>query len=161
MKKLIVFLIGCWIMCSIQTVSAQNETFYYGEEYQETSNWEDKTDLAEIMKNDSINTKETTLLYQIRQYFRLTGNDVYDQEKPAIAYISMIINMLLWLTSLISLILLIFAFYLIFFQKGEEGVKKAKKILVGIAIALIIMWLSRLIVNFFFEVYTTQAVKNI
>jgi hypothetical protein len=35
--------------------------------------------------------------------------------------------------------MIIFAFYLIFFSKGEDGVAKAKKILVGVGIALAIM----------------------
>lgn len=139
-----------------------DEGFYYGTEYQgENLNDEQKTDLAQVIKDDSINTEETTLLYKIRQYFRLTGTETYDQEKPAIAYINMIINMALGLTSFVSLILILFAFYLMFFQKGEEGFAKAKKILIWVAIALVVMALSRLIVSFFFEIYTTQATKNI
>jgi hypothetical protein len=35
--------------------------------------------------------------------------------------------------------MVIFAFYLIFFSKGEDGVVKARKILIGVAIALAIM----------------------
>ena len=46
---------------------------------------------------------------------------------------------MLGLVSFISLVMVIFAFYLIFFSKGEEAVGKAKKILVGVGIALAIM----------------------
>lgn len=139
-----------------------DDGFYYWTEYEWTSlNDEQKTELAQIIKDDSVNTNDTTLLYKIRQYFRLTWTETYDQEKPAVAYINMIINMALWLTSFISLILIMFAFYLMFFQKGEEGFAKAKKILIGVGIALVVMALSRLIVSFFFEIYTTQAVQNI
>jgi hypothetical protein len=59
------------------------------------------------------------------------------------------------LVSFIALVLIIFAFYLIFFGKEEEAFKKAKKILTGVAIALAIMGLSRFIVSFFFNVFTT------
>lgn len=141
----------------------QNDAgFYYGTEYEGTNlNDEQKTELAQVIKDDSINTNDTTLLYKIRQYFRLTWW-LYDQDKtPATAYINMIINMALWLTSFISLILILFAFYLMFFQKEEEGFEKAKKILIGVAIALVVMALSWLIVSFFFEIYTTQATQNL
>lgn len=139
-----------------------DEWFYYGTEYEGTMlNDEQKTDLAQVIKDDSVNTEDTTLLYKIRQYFRLTGTDTYDQDKPATGYINMIINMALGLTSFISLILILYAFYLMFFEKGEEGFAKAKKILIWVAIALVVMALSWLIVSFFFEIYTTQAVKNI
>ncbi len=150
-----------WISTTV-SYGQSDEGFYYWTEYQgENLNEEQKTDLAQVIKDDSINTKETTLLYKIRQYFRLTGSETYDQEKPAIAYINMIINMALGLTSFISLILIIFAFYLMFFQKGEEGFTKAKKILIGVAIALVVMALSWLIVSFFFQIYSTEAIKNI
>jgi len=57
--------------------------------------------------------------------------------------------------------LVIFAFYLILFDKGEEGVKKAKKILIGVAIAIALMGLSWILVGFFFNLYSTQVVSNI
>ena len=139
-----------------------SEWFYYWTEFEwENLNDEQKTDLAKILKDDSINTNDNTLLYKIRKYFRLTGTESYDQDKPATGYITMIMNMALWLTSFISLVLVIFAFYLMFFQKQEEGFAKAKKILIWVAIALVIMWLSWVIVSFFFEIYSTEAVKNI
>ena len=136
-----------------------NSDFYYNQ----TSDTESTTNLAQVIKSDSIvnNNKQQTLLYKIRQYFRLTWNDTYDQDKPATWYITMIMNMALWLTSFISLILIIFAFYLMFFQKQEEWFAKAKKILIWVAIALVVMWLSWVIVSFFFEIYSTEAVKNI
>lgn len=155
-------LLGITTTASFSNAQVWEEWFYYGTEYE----WNDigeqkKTELAQIIKDDSINTKDTTLLYKIREYFRLTWTETYDQDKPATSYITMIMNMALWLTSFISLILILFAFYLMFFQKQEEGFAKAKKILIGVAIALVIMALSRLIVSFFFEIYTTQATKNI
>jgi hypothetical protein len=51
--------------------------------------------------------------------------------------------------------MVIFAFYLIFFSKGEDGVAKAKKILIGVGIALAIMGLAWFIASFFFDIYQT------
>lgn len=147
------------ILLPISLSYAQNsESFFYGDEYEGTfMDSEQKTDLAKVIKDDSVNTNDDTLLYKIRKYFRLTGNETYDQDKPATGYVTMILNMVLWLTSFISLILILFAFYLMFFQKWEKWFAKAKKILIGVAIALVIMALSRLIVSFFFEVYNAQT----
>ncbi len=139
-----------------------DDGFFYGSEFE----WndlsdKDKTDIAQILKDDSINTKDNSLLYKIRQYFGLTWSDIYDQDTPATGYVTMIMNMLLWLTSFVSLILVIYAFYLMFFQKQEEWFAKAKKVLMGVAIALVIMWLSRVLVNFFFDLYSTELSKNL
>jgi len=49
---------------------------------------------------------------------------------PALVYIQTIVNILLGLVSLLSLIMVIIAFYLIFFSKQEEAVGKAKKLLI-------------------------------
>lgn len=158
--KLSIILLGIIsIILPISFSLAQNsESFFYGDEYEGTfMDSEQKTDLAKVIKDDSVNTNDDTLLYKIRQYFRLTGNETYDQDKPATGYVTMILNMVLWLTSFVSLILILFAFYLMFFQKGEEWFAKAKKILIGVAIALVVMALSRLIVSFFFEVYNAQT----
>lgn len=158
-----ILLVWIFLWGNVLTVYWQsNEWFYYWTEFEWGSlNEDQKTDLAEVLKNDSINTEDETLLYKIRKYFRLTGTDAYDQDKPATWYITMIMNMALWLTSFISLILIIFAFYLMFFQKQEEGFAKAKKILIWVAIALVVMWLSWVLVSFFFEIYSSEAVKNI
>ncbi len=159
----LIALIGLFFVWGIANIYGQgNEWFYYWTEFEwEELNQEQKTDLAKVLKNDSINTDDDSLLYKIRKYFRLTGSETYDQDKPATGYITMIMNMALWLTSFISLILIIFAFYLMFFQKQEEGFAKAKKILIGVAIALVIMGLSWVLVSFFFEIYSSEAVKNI
>ena len=102
-----------------------------------------KTDLAKIIKQDNIsdsnkNNNQNSLLYKIRGYFQLNGS-AYSGNTPAIEYVKMLLNMALGLVSFISLILVIMAFYLIFFDKGEDGVKKAKKILTGVAIAIALM----------------------
>ena len=76
----------------------------------------------------------------------------------ALIYIRGIINLLLGLTSFIALIMVIFSFYLLFFSEDAKGMDKVKKNLKGVAIALIILGLSRSIVSFIFNFYQTQIV---
>ncbi len=74
--------------------------------------------------------------------------------QSAVAYIQYIINMLLWLAAFIALIILMYGFYLMFFSKQEEWFDKAKKIIIWVTVALFIMWLSRIIVQFLFFLYS-------
>jgi flagellar basal body-associated protein FliL len=69
----------------------------------------------------------------------VTGTAYDDAETPATNYVKWLLNILLGLVSFLALVMVIYAFYLIFFSKGEEAVTKARKILVGVAIALAIM----------------------
>ena len=100
----------------------------------------------------------TSILQRLTDFFRLSNtsyNPGGTNTSVATNYIKWILNILLGLVSFLSLVMIIFAFYLIFFSKGEESIGKAKKILVGVGIALAIMWLSWFIASFFFDIYTT------
>ena len=115
------------------------------------------TDIASgIIKQDT-NTP-TSLLSRLTDFFRLSGTSYDTGTSPATNYVKRILNIFLGLVSFLSLVMVIFAFYLIFFSKGEEAVGKAKKILIGVAIALAMMGLSRFIASFFFDIYTTVVV---
>ncbi len=70
-----------------------------------------------------------------------------------IDYARAILNMALGLVALIALIMTIYTFYMMFFSENEAGAKKAKWNLVGIFIALGIIWLAWLIVSFIFWRY--------
>lgn len=85
--------------------------------------------------------ESVSLLTRLSNIFRLRGTsfDNPNSTSKATDYIKRILNILLGLVSLLSLVMTIYAFYLIFFSKGEDGVTKAKKILIGVAIALAIM----------------------
>ena len=74
--------------------------------------------------------------------------------QPAIAYIQYIINMALWLAAFIALIILLYGFYLMFFAKQEEAFDKAKKIVIGVAVALFLMGLSWIVIQFLFYLGT-------
>ena len=99
----------------------------------------------------------TSLIKKLTNYFGLSDTQYYqeDTKTPATNYIKWILNILLGLVSLLSLVMIMFAFYLIFFSKWDEAVTKAKKILIGVGIALAIMGLSRFIASFFFDIYGT------
>lgn len=112
------------------------------------------TDIAQkIIKSDT--NAPTSILKRLTDFFRLSGTSYNTGTSVATNYVKRILNILLGLVSFLSLVMIVFAFYLIFFSKGEEGVTKAKKILIGVGIALAIMWLSWFIASFFFDIYTT------
>jgi len=95
---------------------------------------------TDIIKGDT--NAPTSIFKRLTDFFRLSGtsyNPGGTNTSIATNYIKRILNILLGLVSFLSLVMIIFAFYLIFFSKGEEGVTKAKKILIGVGIALMIM----------------------
>lgn len=135
-----------------------DEPFPYdiqGQEYDPTDPI--TTDIASgIIKPDT--NEPTSLVKRLTDFFRLSEtsyNPSSGTTSPATNYVKWILNIMLGLVSFLSLVMIIFAFYLIFFSKGEEAVGKAKKILVGVGIALAIMGLSRFIASFFFDIYST------
>lgn len=114
------------------------------------------TDIAaDSIKPDTQNS--TSIIKRLTDFFRLSGTayDNPNSTSKATDYVKWILNILLALVSFLSLVMVIFAFYLIFFSKWDEAVGKAKKILIGVGIALAIMWLSRFIASFFFNIYQT------
>lgn len=122
----------------------------------------DTTNLSTIVKQEWVGTPGSTntnptIIKRLTDFFRLSGTSYNSGNFTSTAtdYVKRILNILLGLVSFLSLVMIIFAFYLIFFSKGEEGVTKAKKILIGVGIALAIMWLSWFIASFFFDIYTT------
>jgi len=128
--------------------------FPYEIQWQENVYEEDaEINLATLIKADTQDSK--SLLTRLTDFFRLSGTSYSTGTSRATNYVKWILNILLGLVSFLSLVMVIFAFYLIFFSKWEEAVWKAKKILVGVGIALTIMWLSWFIASFFFDIYTT------
>jgi cytochrome b561 len=64
--------------------------------------------------------------------------------------------MALWLVAFIALVMTIYTFYMVMFSGSEDWIKKAKWNLVGIFIALGIIWLAWLIVSFIFWRYQSN-----
>ena len=80
-----------------------------------------------------------------------------DDGNPSVLfYLKTIVNTLLSFVSLVALILMIAAFYMIFFRKDDAGITTAKQMIKWIVIALVIIWLSRIIVSFLYR-FETQS----
>ncbi len=153
-RNIALYILGrVWLLCvfSIQWAGAQD--FYY--DYNPWNPSTENTNIGEIIKDDAV-TPQSSILYRLRQAFKLTGW-IYEEDKTALAYIKMVVNIMLGLVGFIALILVIYAFYLMFFSEQEEGLTKAKKILKGVWIAITIMFLSYFIVSFIYFVYGTAA----
>lgn len=144
------------------------KTSVYAEDFPYQINWKNieikkdqVTDLwSELKKEitkDSITHSPNTIVTKLFNLFRLSQTP-YDKDGEktqgkALLYVQRILNMLLGLVAFISLILAIFAFYLIFFSKWEDWVTKAKKILTWVAIAIFVTWISRLLVSYLFYIF--------
>ena len=127
-------------------------------EYNEstTAAW-DETEIWNIIQTDVVYNDDSAL-NKLLDLFQLSDQWRYDSwTSKAIYYAKMIINMLLSLVSLIALVMLIAAFYMMFFSKQESGMTKAKQMLKWIALAITIMWLSWFIVSFIFWIQSESA----
>lgn len=158
-----VLLVGTFVAPMITRGQFAEEAFPYEIQWQEYDSTDPiTTDIAaDLIKPDLTPGQNAqtppSLIKRLTDYFRLSGTayDNPNSTSKATDYVKRILNIMLGLISFLSLIMIVFAFYLIFFSKGEEAVGKAKKILIGVGIALAIMWLSRFIASFFFDIYAT------
>ena len=81
---------------------------------------------------------------------------VKNDDHKFLNYVKAILNVALWLLSMVALIMTIYTFYLMFFTENDKAAGKAKWNLVGIFVALVIIGLARLIVSFIFWWYKEQ-----
>ncbi len=102
---------------------------------------------------------EKSILKKLLEVFWLNRDALYWDHK-FIYYVRAILNMALWLLSLIALIMVMYTFYTMFFSDNDKSVENAKWNLVGIFIALGIIWLSWLIVSFIFRWFQDKWKKN-
>ena len=100
-----------------------------------------------------------SLLNSFLNMFGFGGSEYDGQVPKAIIYLKFIINLLLSLVSFIALVVIIYAFYMMFFTEDAKGIEKVKKSLTGVVIALVIMGLSRLIVSFIFDFYDSRLLN--
>lgn len=94
---------------------------------------------------------ENSILNRLLDVFNLNIKE--DSDHKFLDYVKAILNVALGLVSMIALVMTIYTFYLMFFTENDAWAKKAKWNLVGIFIALAIIWLSWLIVSFIFRWY--------
>jgi hypothetical protein len=146
---LLFVLLSVWVLW----VNAQQD-FPYDVGVTNTSTT-DNLDIWKIIKTDAVQPSNS-ILNKIYWFLGLQWPTYMQWDKKAEYYIKMVLNMALGLVSFISLVLIIYSFYLIFFVKEEEWIWKAKKMLTWVFIALAVMWFSWLIVSFIFNIYKTK-----
>jgi len=139
-----------WITSVTLGMISYAQNFYY--DYEPTQAGEDTIDMWKIIKNKGVRD-QTSIIYKLREKLKLTWWVYSQSDNKALDYIKMIINIALWLVTLISLLLLIYAFYLMFFSQAEEALTKARKVFIWVMIALWVMWISYFITSFIFFVY--------
>lgn len=108
---------------------------------------------------DSIKYTKQGWLQTILGLFMPKTELYLDNGNPSILfYIKTIVNTLLWFVSLVAMILMIYAFYMIFFRKDDAGITTAIQMIKWIVIALAVIWLSWIIVSFlyWFEAQSTD-----
>lgn len=116
-----------------------------------TDNSQDSTKLW-----DHVDIKgDSSLINRLLVQFWL-NTDVLTWDHKFINYTRAILNLALWLLSMIALVMTIYTFYMMFFSDNEAGIKKAKWNLIGIFIALAIIGVSRLIVSLIFRWYQSN-----
>lgn len=69
------------------------------------------------------------------------------------SYIQIVANYILSFAAFIALIVIIYGFYMMFFRDQDKGVGEAKKTVTGAAIALFVIAISWLFVNFAFYLF--------
>ena len=110
---------------------------------------DNKSDLPEIVdiKDDN------SIINRLLGVFWLSN---IEWDHKFISYVRGILNLALGLLSMIALIMTIYTVYMMFFTENDAWAKKAKWNLIGIFIALGIIWLSWLIVSCIFRWYQSQ-----
>lgn len=101
---------------------------------------------------------DKTIIRRLLWVFWLKDDE--HEDLKFIDYAKAIVNMALWLISFIALIMTIYTFYMMFFSDSEAWIKKAKESLVGIFIALAVIWFAWLIVSFIFWWYKENLQKQ-
>ena len=97
----------------------------------------ESTDIGSVLEDD-VADSSNSVLNKLKEAFGL-GDPQYSGEAPASVYVSVVINYFLAIVSFIALAVVIYGFYMMFFSDQEEGFSKAKKILTGAAIAIVII----------------------
>jgi len=136
----------------------------YGE-LESTFPWED-SDIGRLSCDWSTNLWDCTSVKEdkygwnetiIRRLLWVFGLDTStERDLKFIDYARAILNIALWLIAFIALIMTIYTFYMMLFSENEAWIKKAKESLVGIFIALGIIWLAWIIVSFIFWWYKSN-----
>lgn len=158
MKKFLRKLIVAWIftcifcLCNCYTYG-ENVDFPFDNQHSWTYSDPDTCTWNCTKLYDDVDIKShNSIINRLLEVFGL-NSDTFEWPHKFINYARAILNIALWLLSLIALVMTIYTFYMMFFTENEAWAKKAKWNLVGIFIALAIIWLAWLIVSFIFRWY--------
>lgn len=157
MKKIKLLILLTTILTTIWFSINANYDFPY--DYTDSSSLSDgyQTEIWQIMKEDNI-TPNDSVLNRLLSLFKLSNQGWYGTwTSKAIYYAKMIVNLLLSFVGFVALVMVIYAFYMIFFLKNETGITKAKQILKWVIISITIMGLSWFIVSMIYWIQSNSA----
>lgn len=163
MKKIIICILcivgftwSIW-MCQDVKLPFQGELSSKHPFTKSTGGKEDTTDIWELVDIRETYIEEgkgrRTIIVRLLDIFWLEHGTERENDHKFLNYARAIINMALWLVALIALIMTIYTFYMMFFTENDAWIKKAKWNMIGIFIALGIIWLAWIIVSFIFWWY--------
>ncbi len=110
--------------------------------------WTPTSDIGKVVNQTNQNGS------LLEDYLDLFWINYSGENWKAITYVQIVINYVLALLWIISVVLILYSFYSIFFSsKSEEAVQNARKTVVWATIGLILVGLSAYIVNFIFYIY--------
>ena len=164
MKNVKKLIISIWILmgiCLLPNVThaqvSLSQQFPY--EWIEIAPWTVDTSFSNIL-SEWIDDSENWIK-RLLQLF-MPNSAMYDNWAwPSLLfYLKTVVNLLLSFVSLIALILVIYAFYMIFFKKDEAGITTAKQVIKWVVIALFVIWLSRIVVSFLFR-FEKENTQNV
>ena len=110
------------------------------------------TDLGQILREEA--WWPSSMIARLLDEF---GIDFSSAGDGAFSFIRNLINYALSIVGLIATVILIFAFYKMFFWDGEEALTDARKLFINTAIALFIIGMARVITAFLFSLVGTAA----
>lgn len=116
--------------------------------YEEDPGADATVELDDVLRENVVEPKDSLFNELIRTFWL-----DYDWESLAVHYFSDIINYFLSVASFFALMMMIYWFYLMFFNTKEDAVEKAKKIMKWVVITFFIIWLSWFMVSWFFNIF--------
>lgn len=164
MKKKLFHIISLWLLIWLWFFCTCNAQRYWWVELSSdmpyTTGYIHDYHKTELWERVSVKEDNNTIIVRLLEVFWLDNSTDRTRDLKFIDYARAIINMALWLVAFIALIMSLYTFYLMFFSDNEAGIKKAKWNLVGIFIALAILWLAWIIVSFIFRWYQSNWKEN-
>lgn len=145
LMKIIILTIIWWIITIWKSFAIEDFPYSWIDIW-----WDQDTEFASDLKGNIADSNNW--FYKLFHLFMPNDSMYWSDTNPSfLFYLKTIVNLLLSFVSLIALILMIYAFYMIFFKKDEAGFSTAKQMIKWIVIALVIIWLSWIIVSFLFR----------